>query len=686
MKTIKQILRQPIKTISGILIVALAFAMLITCVGQYTAATLTRKNLDDRYTSIGLLSSEYLQEKINRGVNYLSKLPEKTQDWIERAVRVRTDIIKEQSYTGLVSAYIPELSIDNFSRYPSGYQMNMYNSGDPYRGAMLTVKLTEIGTIGVKDVSYAGVPGGTRNELVHGTTFLCLGTVESVVGLEKGFASPVGKTILLQVKVFDQEEFDALNLQVGETYLVYGEDYFSGNDSLKRNIIYNAKEACKELLGEPEYGFGGLPKYDSMLAQFDCALTLYDYSSKPTYRPVHDGMGDLVGFELVEDKQEVNYWNERKDALSLKWISKEEFIEYYRTPDIALLNGSVEEFLASEEGALWQEALDIMEINNHLFPVLCVDKLGYQAAFAREVARIVEGRDFTEGELNGGEKVCIISQTVAVKNGLKVGDTIELRTNGIDYEYPYLNSDKWMSGSYPQAARYSKALGFTSEMETYTIVGLYRQENAWKDTFDQYGFTPNTIFVPKTSVSAPMDLRDKGLYTTLVLQNGKIEEFKAMMELAGYPDLFICYDQGYSEFVPQLDAYEEVSRKAMYIGLAGFSAVMLLFLIFYPAQEKRTLRLMGSLGASSFVRFRHTFVGTLCILIPGAVLGAVAGTRLWQRIAAELMEWINVEITLDSNMAYVVPRLTALGAGAAAVLTLVISIAMSGGRKLKRRR
>lgn len=82
------------------------------------------------------------------------------------------------------------------------------------------------------------------------------------------------------------------------------------------------------------------------------------------------------------------------------------------------------------------------------------------------------------------------------------------------------------------------------------------------------------------------------------LPDGKLEEFKTLMEETGFPDLFVCYDQGYSEFMASLDAYEEVSEKTLYIGLAGFSVVMLLFLFLYPAQQKRALRLMGALGAS----------------------------------------------------------------------------------------
>ena len=56
MKTVHQLLRQPVKTLFLLLLVFLASAMLVICVGQYTAAGLARANLDDRYDTVALLS------------------------------------------------------------------------------------------------------------------------------------------------------------------------------------------------------------------------------------------------------------------------------------------------------------------------------------------------------------------------------------------------------------------------------------------------------------------------------------------------------------------------------------------------------------------------------------------------------------------------------------------------------
>lgn len=176
-------------------------------------------------------------------------------------------------------------------------------------------------------------------------------------------------------------------------------------------------------------------------------------------------------------------------------ISAEEYVPNYCVPTIVKLDSTAEDYLRSEEGVLWRTTLAEMEISHHGFPVLAVDKLGYQVTFAREQARIIEGRDFAESERINGSKVCIISETVATANGLKVGDTIDLQTYGYDLNINVQQKELRQSTSFPSAAVYSRAMGFTSNMESYTIVGLYRQTNAWQNQADPYGMTPNTIFV-----------------------------------------------------------------------------------------------------------------------------------------------------------------------------------------------
>ena len=171
--------------------------------------------------------------------------------------------------------------------------------------------------------------------------------------------------------------------------------------------------------------------------------------------------------------------------------------ETYTIPTMAKLSGTGEAFLEEAEGQLWKETLEHMEISNHAFPVLAVDKLGYQIAFARGDSWITEGRDFTQEELTKGGRVCIISENQAVGNGLSVGDTIPMQTYGYDPNIEVVRREiSWGTG-FPSAVIYSDERGFTSDVEEYTIVGIYRQNNAWENQDDVYGLTPMWFLFPR---------------------------------------------------------------------------------------------------------------------------------------------------------------------------------------------
>ncbi len=679
MKTAKQIVRQPIKSTAGILIIALAVAVLVTCVGQYTATVLTRTNLDDRYNTVALLSDTYLWQQNESGNRvHLSELPDEIQNWIDNTVQTRPDLVQADSSTGLVSAYIPELNIDNFSQYEGGDQMGEFNIGNPYRCAMLEVTLTEIVTEVITDTS-SFFADGIEQEMLNYVSLLCTARVDGVVGLESGFRKPIGNTILLTIAVCSEEELDALHLQVGSRYLVYGMDYSDMDSDELRNKILNNLPAYEELFGKaPLVGIG--LDLSQITNQIDCTMTVCDFSSLPWNTATFDENGAFTGFVSYTDERAFYYAD--SDGYHMVSVPAEEYIADYSIPTIAALEGTSTKFLASADGVLWNKTLDSMNISNHGFPVLAVDKLGYQPAFSRELARIVDGRDFSESERLNGEKVCIISESLATANGLQVGDTIELRTYAYDPNIEVQRTEMMNSTAFPSAAIYSQTMGFTSEMETYTIVGLYRQENAWQNQNDPYGFTPNTIFVPKAAIDCEMISYSEGIYSTLIIQNGKMDEFMQLQEDAGYPGLFVCYDSGYSEIATALTDYEAVSGRALYIGISVYTVMMVLFVILFPMQQRKTLATMCSLGATRGEQIQHITIGAVALLIPGTMIGAVAGSLLWERVAAKLMESINIQLPLEANMLVTAPALSVCHLVIMTLVVLMIAIALSTNKGL----
>lgn len=682
MKSIRQLLRQPLRTGSGILLVALAVAILVTCVGQYAAGRLTRVNVDDNYDTIALLSDKYFWESRPEGRVHYSILPEEYQNWIDDTILQRSDLIKQESYSEVYSAYAPGISPDNFSKYDNGDLMDFYRPhsciGNPYRCAVLEVTLTKLGTVFDEDtVNYATPEDPVGQDFRKYINVLCAGTVERVIGLEQGFASSVGKTIVIMVRAFDEDALAALSLEEGQRYLVYGMDYTDVDGEAKYSKVITYPTLFENLFGAAPIGLNG-PEYDPILEQFDCYMTVCDYSALPI---MYSSAGK---FELRNDLRETSYLD--ADGMHMTYTATEEFIPNYTVPTIDKLDGTAEELLESENGNLWRQVLEEMEISNHGFPVLAVDKLGYQVVFARQKARIVDGRDFTEKERTDGSKVCIISQELASENGLQVGDTIEMRSYGIDPNIEVQHSDLLSGTRFPSAAVYSRAMGFTSEPETYTIVGLYRQKDAWQNREDAYGITPNVIFVPKDSISGDKLTRDSGIYYTLVLHNGMMEAFQTLQKEAGYPDMFICYDQGYMDIVNSLDAYEGISRQVFFIGMAAYAAVMLLFILLFPLRQRATLATMGSLGASRARKITHLLFSSIGILIPGAIAGAVIGILAWEKVAAELMASVNVSIPLEADMLVTGPVVATVQLAVAVFAVLVLSVLITGSKNMMKRK
>ena len=670
MKTVHQLLRQPVKSLLLLLLVFLASAMLVICVGQYTAAGLARANLDDRYDTVALMSDEYFGEDVPNGRDYFTHLPEDIQSWVDNTLDTRRDLVKEESHTQVYSAYIPGVAPDNFSQYENGGYLDAYNieaigAGYPYRCAMLEVTLTAVGTeIKERTKSY----GTSLEELQTfrtSITLLCAGRIERVLGLEQGFASPVGSTIALLIRCYDEEDLAAMELEPGNRYLVYGLDYTEMDAMSREMAVLNYYPLYDALFGEN-------------LEQVDCRMTVCNAIDFPVICQEGDD------FVLREDLR--NKYIFADNQIQYTQVPADEMTETYKIPTMVKLSGTGEAFLQEAEGQLWKETLEHMEINNHAFPVLAVDKLGYQVAFARGDSRITEGRDFTQEELTRESRVCIISENLAVGNGLSVGDTIPMQTYGYDPNIEIVQREIALGTRFPSAAIYSDVTGFTSQMEEYTIVGIYRQNNAWENQDDVYGLTPNVIFVPKGSISGDFRLGNQGIFYTLVLHNGKMKEFQKLQTQAGYPDLFICMDGGYTEIASGLDTYEGVAAKALYIGAGGSAVILLLFLVLCPLQQRKNLFLMGSLGTSPGGKIRHIFVSTMALMVPGVVLGVLTGALLWKQVATVLMGTMYVQIPMEANMAVLAPCLAAGLVAAMAVLVLTLAAAMSGSKGMMNRK
>lgn len=729
MKSFRQLLRQPIKFLAGLILMTVAAAILCVCVGQALAAKNTADVLDRRFTTVAI-PAQHVSASINGDSITLNSpmLPKDLCQWLEETAQSDSKVIKTVARHGIVSAHIPEMRPLNYTqsdfipecfgdRNMMFYRYLSVPDGVPYSCAMLVFTLEEIsepaelimsGTKGEpisirdfrsEDVYRAWLDMMGNQKITAGYTVNLAGTVTEVVSLQEGYRDPTGMTARLTMTVPNLEELEALDLQPGESYLVYGMNYYDEDWALRGYLADERKSPSVQI------------------DQFDLKKLYYlsDREKEATnhrYAARYDGWVYLkqtevdqinaismtlatnlqlnhIGDSYFGDRYAVNiepnvtYTDRNGETITM---TMEEYTDRYRIPTIARLEGSVEDFLQSEEGALWQQALERDEINNHAFAVIGVDEIEYLAYFAQEEAAITQGRDFTEEEQRSGARVCILNEAVAVANGLEVGDTVTLNLYHGDPGLPYQESRLDYVGILAPSADFYFNTTPIEETAEYTVVGFWRSKDTWVDVgLNEYGFNPNTVFVPKTSVTTPLEYPDSILFTTVVLYNGRQEEFLTLAKEAGFANPFVFYDQGYSTIATNFHNYEALAQQTLAVGASVYAVILLLFLLLFPGTQRKTAEIMESLGVTRGKRLTHVMFSAIGIAAPATVLGGGMGLLLWQSVLDALQESAETAVALQLDSRTLL--LLALAQFVfTMVLTAIIAVWVTAPRGMSKRR
>ena len=649
MKYLRQLSRQPLKTVTGILLVAIAVAALCVCVGQSIAAEETQQKLNESFLSMALPSVDYTKE---------------ADDWVLRYAEEHPEIIKGISSPGLISGYASSVLPLNHTDYYylHGALTNNYTwlpaQSMQYPSAMFEITLTEIGEI-------------TTTET--GVSLDITGTVENTVGLEAGYPNYHGFKIISKLCVPSMEVVDELDLVIGERYLIYGTDLYDQDCWLRRIMV--SKQP-----GFPYIEAFDMEKLTIKDPQSNKFLIIqgFDPMDHPAARYEVDGsVYDLVGWELGYVRLLQITLEDQSVLLG------EELHDLYREPTIVHLEGSVEDFLSSEEGVLWAEALRNIDINSHAFPVIGITDLMDIADFAQGKADIGAGRGFSDEELKNGDKVCLISQSLAERNGLNVGDAISFQFYENDPDVPYqINISEGNGCLHPVACFFFENTMELETEEVYTIVGLYSQDSVWENAdYNLHTFIPNTVFVPESSVKAQMEYSYGAFFRTIHLHNGTIEDFQNAAAEAGFSGMFYYNDNGYSKIEPAFRSYQENAERALVIGVSVYVVVMALFIFLFPCQQKRTLATMESLGTTRSRQIRYVFVITMIILLVGTILGTVAGLLMWQSVSDALVQRDASLLDMDMNFTGIL-AISGIQTILYAAVIICTALIMTGNRNL----
>lgn len=338
---------------------------------------------------------------------------------------------------------------------------------------------------------------------------------------------------------------------------------------------------------------------------------------------------------------------------------------------VARLDGTLEEFLADPANALWVRQMEDWNTRQHSVPVLGTPALDTFYLFMKHQAELVEGRMFTESEYDSGSRVCILSDSLAERSGLTVGDTIKLsQFSCIDENDSTFVDDLDGKLNNPTVGSPIIMPEFVTADEEFTIVGLYHLLDEWKQ--ESYSITPNTVFIPKKAQIAdvfggPDCLREVtsvieweedgetkhkevtqqefvengsfGIYLSIELHNGKMEEF--LLEISQDPELqgqFHTVDMGLEKAFQSIEAMDSAADKLLLTVAAGWLLLLALYVVLYQGSQRKNLGIMRSLGASPAVARKYLFGSGMTLAAWGVAVGGCVSLAVLEIIQSKLAE------------------------------------------------
>ena len=683
MNPMHQLTRRPVKAAFGALLLALAGVILALSGGQFWAAARTRAGVEATYTTVAVVtgrisSDEVLTPSAEGGSNAESLRQGSAMAaaiFLAEPEQQNWSIIRSRPKVGLVSGYSSGLK-------PAISLYTGHSSSDaPYEYSIVEIRADAVTEV---NNDWFGESGGANWQLD--------GQVLGIYGLNDAFRDPSGQWASVSLHQEYDDPAELLHPEAGKHYLLLSHSYGDSEWSLRRNVAdWVFMETNVQLdpwsLDIP----GNLIRYDQRKNQSEHWYhTAGDAAEEPVefapeeliYRDPTTGAEVYTGLDMEafgrfsfsaarsRDREEVTVADPEQPQ---GWSTKTVDYRVYDLPSIQELPEGVTAQEVIDNTSSWRTAMESIQVNNHSVPVLAVDFVEGMLEFASERAQVTQGRSISQEEYRDGAAVCLISETLARENGLNVGDVLPLSLYENEKDLPPTLRNL-VGDSDPTASYYLPQRGFQQETE-YTIVGLYRQNNEWSQGVAS--FTPNTVLVPRKSVTCAVETGETGLgvssgclWETMVLQNGTIDQMEARLKENGLGGTVTYYDQGYSDIVESLDGYNRVSRTVLLVGLALWAVVLAAYCVLLPMQESKTALRMWTLGAK-----RRDIAGQ--IWIPSALV-ALVGTIIALAVSIPGMSWATDKIQAltgsDLTLTVSTGQTMALCAGALAIALAVIAL------------
>ena len=656
MNPLHQLTRRPVKAAFGVLLLALAGAILCLSGGQYWAAAQTRAAVEENYTTVAVVTGGL--KATSPGSPTVPVSAYEADNCLMRWAREGWSIIRGQATMGLAGGYSPKLTpLTTFYRTGLGESDTRIDSEEhaPYNFAILEIEITEVGEESIYSQESLDDVYSEKNNYFF--SWEITGKVVGVQAMSGDWDDPTGRNTHFYLQIDGSSDAEGKALQAGQRILVFAHHY--------RDMDF--EQRCR-IARDLEWATGSQREIDPR--SLDIENNLIRYADRTNGSNITDGEGkpwpdDAPMYrDPASGREEIllnGYLNEisfnvtdRSQPWALhEFVIDEEtgegryettgFFDYgaeYDQASFTVLPEGVtaEEMIASSP--TWQKAMESIRVSSHSVPVLAVNHLEAMADFAAGTAMVTQGRSFSQKEYSSGAPVCLISESLARENGLNVGDPLPLSL----YEF---DRDLWYNfvGNYnPRPTCYLPDQGFRQETE-YTVIGLYRQSSEWVTT--PTSFTPNSVFVPEKSVTCQTVSGDYGVWETMILKNGTAGQMEARLKENGLGGVVTYYDQGYSEIVESLDGFSRVSRTVLWVGLALWVVVLAAYCVLFPLQEGKTALRMWTLGTVKQDITGSIWLSSAAVAIIGAVIALAVSIPGMSWAIGKLQELTGSELAMS---------------------------------------
>ena len=301
MKYLRHLFRQPLKTVTGVILFTLAVSILCVSVGQAFAVRMTEQNIFHQFTTVAMYTDMYT-------------VSDDLLSWLKTTAEEHPDVVKLIAEQGYLNSYIPELTTLNYTDPENGKfhdtnasgptTVRPWPHGRPYSCAMFVITFDSIGGVTDKSRSYymceeltlddfatyeefmtwrEEVYNPQRKQISYASTIQLTGTITEVISLEEGYEDPTGRTITLTFSApnaRDKTLQSLSRLKKGTQYIVYGMDYRDKDFELRDGLKSGKNQCTVEIDGELSIEPIALDGFDMSKMHILTAEEKAEYSEK----------------------------------------------------------------------------------------------------------------------------------------------------------------------------------------------------------------------------------------------------------------------------------------------------------------------------------------------------------------------------------------------------------------------